>query len=93
MKKTVTIVFEIDSGEDESELKDILNAHNAFMALSEIKEEIFRPARKHGYSDPRMRALTADDHPDPKVASSCIELVSLLEKKFHEILYERNIQI
>lgn len=93
MKKTVVITFEVESAEDEHELRDFLNAHNAHRALDEIREEIFRPARKHGYSDPRLSALLADNHPNPQAASNCQELVSLLEEKFNEILTERNIRI
>ena len=92
MKKTVTIKLEIESHEDESDLQQILNAHNAFMALSEIREEIFRPARKHGYSDPRLAALLDGDPKKTQDASNCRELVALLEERFNEILYERELK-
>ena len=47
-------------------------------ALSKTYEEVFRPARKHGYRDPVLNRLASTDNGQ--------ELVALLEVRFLEIL-------
>lgn len=86
----------------ESRLRRALNADRYLMALSDIQQEIFRPARKHGYSDPHIaEALAhADENQvivneagvDYKVGAGT-ELISLLEDKFLEILRDNSITL
>lgn len=62
----------------------------AHAALSEISQEIFRPARKHGYSDEDISNLIK------KINKKCgegvaEELISNLESKFHDILDNRGL--
>ena len=61
-----------------------LQASAMRLALWDIAQNIFRPARKHGYSDPKLEALLTDQSAD---------LVGLLEEKFYEILAERGIDL
>jgi hypothetical protein len=83
MGKKVTIEFDIQDQYDDIHARRALNAEEAYSALSDIKNEIFRPARKHGYADREIEAAFDEEkHGD---------LIALLEKKFHEILLEHGI--
>lgn len=80
----VTLKFTLP--EEKEELTQALNAGELHSALWSVAQEVFRPARKHGYSDPNIQAAL----------DKCIEgeeLVSLLEKKFYEILDEYGIKL
>ena len=77
------------------------SARNMQIALSEIADNIFRKARKHGYSNPAIADLfhisetmgytTTDSNGD----KLCIltELVWLLEREFYEILDEYKVNL
>ncbi|MDQ3234322.1 MAG: hypothetical protein M3Q07_21145 [Pseudobdellovibrionaceae bacterium] len=54
----ITISFNKD--EDADDLKQMLSASDAFQALSQIRQDIFRPARKHGYSHPSIVKILDD---------------------------------
>jgi len=99
MKKTVTIKLKLEDQYDESELRMVMNARQAYSALSEILAEIFRPARDHGYDDVKINKCietldkvghrpTNDEDYD---APSSQNLIALLEDKFSRILEENNI--
>lgn len=79
--------FDLTDSDQVSAFHRAVNASAAYAALWEISQEIFRPARKHGYSDPQINAMLGHcgDHGEG--------LVSELEKKFYEILTERNIDL
>jgi hypothetical protein len=47
MKATLTF----NLPDEEREFKDAVNGGNMSIAIFNIQQEIFRPARKHGYSD------------------------------------------
>jgi len=81
MKATITF----NLPEDNEEYKLHMKAGAMHSALWEISQEIFRPARKHGYNDPELNKLIEDD----KVT----EAISLLEKKMYDILRENDIEL
>lgn len=90
MKKTVTFVFDLNENENEHELDEFLSAHAAHRALEDIANNIFRPARKHGYPDLQLAAFFDDNNPNRGLN---MELVSLLEEVFFEIIRENDIKI
>jgi hypothetical protein len=59
---------------------------DAFSALVDVRGSIFRPARKHGYSDQEIDGLIA------KLGDDATELIRLLEHRFSAILYDHNIE-
>ncbi len=55
-------------------------------ALREISEQIFRPARKHGYSDQDLQTLL-------EKSKHGHELIAALEEIFHNIVNEYDIKL
>jgi hypothetical protein len=53
-------------------------------ALSEIKNEVFRPARKHGYSSSDIQRLL--EELDNSSEGKATELIGLLEERFYQII-------
>jgi hypothetical protein len=77
MKKMI-LEYEIETADDEKSAKRALSADNVYCALWDIRQQIFRPARKHGYSDRSIAALFDEEKHG--------ELIGALESKFYEIL-------
>jgi hypothetical protein len=78
---------------DESEEYEVAMAGGrALSALYDIRQEIFRPMRKHGYTDARVTGLI-DKINAFLPADDCAveELIGLLEEKFSSIITEYNI--
>ena len=96
MKATLTF----NLPEDQSEFDVAVKGRNAHSALSDVRQDIFRPARKHGYSSPLLAQLlesintliegTADHSAWPKDGYGNLamaeDIIHLLEEKFNEIL-------
>lgn len=88
--------FDLDEIHDLYAFKRASSATDAYLALSEIANEIFRPARKHGYSDQEINKLIEStgiikiECGDVQVG---YEIISQLEDKFYSILrkYEVNL--
>lgn len=100
MKATLTF----NLPEEESEFQTAVKASDMSLALWEIAQEIFRPARKHGYSDQRIQNLAkhldvlADKaagipFDSPETSPGATELIAMLEEKFYAILQERSIDL
>jgi hypothetical protein len=53
-------------------------------ALSEIKNEVFRPARKHGYPSSDIQRLL--EELDNSSEGKATELIGLLEERFYQII-------
>lgn len=82
MKSTL----EFNLPEEREEFQLALKGSSMSIALSEIANEIFRPARKHGYPDKELNDLV-EKNPD------AVEIIGMLETKFYEILEENDITI
>lgn len=83
--KKVTIEYQVENKDDEQAIKRAVSVDSVYCALWDIGQEVFRPARKHGYSDPLIAALFDEEkHGD---------LVGALEKKFYEILSGHEISV
>lgn len=84
--KKITLEFSEDADGcfPQDEVDMLMQASAMRCALWDIAQEIFRPARKHGYSDPRKEEL---------LNGKSMELVGLLETQFYEILEARGISL
>ena len=82
--KKVIIEFTADDHFDDNDIKMALNANSAFNAISDIRLEVFRPARKHGYSDKAIDGILERNE-------EAQELISLLEDRFNRVLDDRGI--
>jgi hypothetical protein len=72
--------------EEEVEFELAQRASDLNGAISDISNEVFRPARKHGYGDEEITELIK------KLGESdACALIGLLEKKFISILEDRDI--
>lgn len=80
-----TISFNLP--EEREELATTLQASSMSIALWDISNEIFRPARKHGYSEEEIRLLCE------KIGEDAETLIGLLEKKFYAILEENDVKL
>jgi len=80
--------FDFDNPDERSEFEKATKANDAYCALWDIANDIFRPARKHGYNDPALNAFLNGES-----AEQVVDAISLLEKKFYEILEERGIKL
>jgi hypothetical protein len=88
--------------EEQEEFDFATNGSMYHLALWEISQEIFRPARKHGYSETSIQGLvsyldslaqSAAEKEGLSEYQDATELVSLLEQKFYDILREKGINI
>lgn len=88
--------------EEREEFETAVNAGSYKAALWEIAQQVFRPARKHGYGDPAVQRLldaldevkvpSMDGYTEDMVGGGT-ELVSQLEKLFYQILQEEGIEL
>ena len=69
----------------------MLKAYSAHICLSEIRQKVFRPARKHGYSDVSLNTLIEQAGEDAEGNNIALEIISILEDKFNEILEDNNV--
>lgn len=74
MKATLTFTLPEDADDHIKAVK----APDAFLALWRIQQEIFRPARKHGYNDAQLNKLLEIE--------AVGEAIGLLEGMYREII-------
>ena len=74
-------VLEFNLPEDREEYETYSKAIAMSCALHEVRQQVFRPHRKHGYPDTEIQKLM-DEHPNG------YELISKLEQLFGEIMRE-----
>lgn len=88
--------------EERDEFETAVNAAKYQAALWEISQQVFRPARKHGYSNMRIQTLldTTDSVKVPAMdgytedmVGGGTELIGELEKLFYQILQEEGIEL
>ena len=80
-----TLSFNLD--EEEQNFEQSRKGPVAFDCLQQISQEVFRPARKHGYNDPKIAALLE------KLGGEGEDLVGLLEEAFYQILRDHDVTI
>lgn len=84
----VTLIFDLDEYHDKMELRRARKATDAYLALLNIHEHVWRPSWKHGYTDTTIQHLI-DSIPDNKGN----ELIQLLFEKYIAILEEYGIDV
>lgn len=89
MQKKVTIEHQCD----EAELYRTLNASNAFTALEEMWQKVFRPAFKHGYPNEDIQKLIDACGQDEQGYSIGTELIDKLADLYREVLTDNNIDL
>ena len=96
------VLLKFNLPEDREEYENAMNGSKYASQLEEVTQRIFRPARKHGYSDRKIQELidkldrladkedgiTEADQLNDKFSAGATELISLLEEKFIEIRRE-----
>lgn len=78
----IYLQFNSENIEDMERYERIMAAERMAQTLFQIRNEIFRPARKHGYSDKLLNKLLEN--------SDCAHLIEILESKFNEICEEND---
>jgi len=78
--------FNLDEPEDKRKFDIANKAEDMQIALWDIAQEIFRPARKHGYPDAEIQDLLT------KCGGAGEDLIGKLEDKFYAILNEREVK-
>jgi len=78
----VTIEFNLP--EEQEDLNLALKANDLACAIFEIRNQVFRPARKHGYGHEAIDAFI-QKNPD------AVDLIYMLEQLFTQVLDEHNV--
>lgn len=81
------LIFDLTTFEGRDQMQKCLNVDSYHSVLFDISQEIFRPARKHGYSRHAIRELYEQN---PEFAAV---LIGELESLFNELLSDSNIDI
>lgn len=82
-----TLEFNLNDMEDQRALTRSIKADSAYRSLWDTANEVFRPARKHGYQDEKIQLLVESIGVDAET------LIGLLEDKFYEILKDNDINL
>ncbi len=77
--------FDLNEPHEKNEAKRAVHATEAYTALRDIADYIFRPARKHGYPDQDLQKLVE--------TTDSFAVIDILEDKFYEILRDNNIDL
>jgi hypothetical protein len=101
----VTIEFNLP--EEQEEFNTAIQASKMSAAFWSIGNDVFRPARKHGYPDQRLHdlihfldqaaaALGVSEEGWPRDEYgplNATDLIRMLEEKYHEILRENGVEL
>lgn len=88
-----TLTFNLTDNDERDQFELAAKAQDLHLALWDIRQQIFRPARKHGYEDREIQAYFEPDSPkgnEPSHATAH-DLVEAFEKMFNEILNKYSI--
>ncbi len=100
-------ILEFNLPEEQEEYEITRQAGKMHSAFWTIGNEVFRPARKHGYSDQRLHDLihfldqaaaalgTSEEKwpSDEYGPLNATDLIYLLEQKYHDILRENGVEL
>lgn len=98
-------ILEFNLPEEQEEFDKAVKGGAAHYALFDVGQQVFRPARKHGYPDPtlsellsKLDALVAEHAPaewpvDEYGKLNATDLIQLLERKFYEIVNEQDLEV
>lgn len=79
--------FDLSDYHERLEFRRANSATDAYIALHEISNCIFRPVRKHGYPNPELQKLS------DKLGEDFVKIMDLLENKFYQILEARKVDL
>ena len=79
----LTLTFNYPEEKEEAELA--IHASDYQLCLWETAQRVFRPARKHGYNNPKINILASTDEGQ--------KLIALLEEEFYSILKENGVEL
>jgi hypothetical protein len=90
--------FNLDDFSEEKAFKRAVKSTDAYLVLHSIANEIFRPARKHGYSGNEFLNKLIENSPDvvdeDGVESNlATSVVGSLESMFYEILERYDVNL
>jgi len=83
--------FKFNLPEERSSLLRTIKATDCYIAFFEIANEVFRPSRKHGYSDIELQKI--NEYLEGDHAEVVGDVIGLLEKKFFNILEHYGINL
>lgn len=78
--------FNLEEPFEENAFKRATKATDAYLALFDIANNLFRPYRKHGYADQQMQKLFDDNE-------AMYDLMEKLEEMFYEIMERYNVSL
>lgn len=81
------VTMKFDLPEENETFKQFFGGPAYKAVLDDVAEKIFRPARKHGYSNPAIELLLE------KLDDDGLNLISLLETIFYELLEEHEVKL
>lgn len=84
----ITLEFDTNKEDGNEEAKTAISAINIDRynsAIWDISQDIFRPARKHGYPNKELQDLLKKD--------GVTETIEILEKMFFDILHDNEIRL
>lgn len=82
-------ILEFSLPEESEEYKNAMEGSSMCSALHDTTQEVFRPARKHGYPDGPIREFFAKHSENEQ--SKFAELIGLLEDRFIEVLKDHSL--
>jgi hypothetical protein len=84
----VNLNLEFDMPEEREDFNRYAKALDLALALSETRQRVFRPARKHGYSSKKIQDLL-DLMQEKGISGE--DLIELLEDEFNSICQEYSV--
>lgn len=78
------VILEFNLPEESDDANLAMKAASMASAIFDIRQEVFRPARKFGYSNQDIQQFI-DKHPES------VELIGMLEKLFSQVLEEHDV--
>ena len=67
------LILDLNDPDQKKELNRCLKAYDYISALDDILQEIFRPARKHGYNDRKLQSLLDGDNTKTEAFEGAVE--------------------
>ena len=89
MTTEAILKFNMQDADEREAFKQAFHGTDLYLSLVDVRNTIFRPARKHGYSDSAVAELIALI--EDQMPGTAAELIGRLEQLFNEILQDNNL--
>lgn len=102
-----SLEFDLNDSDAKRDFEMMISSKRIYTVLNRLRNEVFRPARKHGYSDKKINLLIENsgghdtlevnentkfvNKAKDKYYSNGESLIGELEKKYNEILEEESV--